>query len=99
MGEASVAFEISGVRDLFANNFRQANIILCAEIRSSIEQLDDISIRGLAHSEAEDDILSYVARMREYEVAGAIRYLVVQCSYGCDLAVAYEGGISVVDSI
>ena len=99
LGEASVVFEISGVRDLFANNFRQGNIILSAEVRTSIDQLDELSIRGLAHSEAEGDIASYIGRMRESEMTGSIRYLVLQCSYGCDLAVAYEGGISVVDGI
>jgi hypothetical protein len=99
LGKVSVVFEVSGVRDLCANNFRQGNIILSAEIRTSVEQLDGLAIRGLAHSEAEDDIASYIRRMRESEVTDSIRYLVLQCSYGCDLAVAYEGGISVVDSI
>jgi hypothetical protein len=97
LGRAIVLFEISGVKDLCANNFRQGNIILSAEVRLSIDQVDSASLRALAHSTAEDDLASYVKAMHEHDAAGAIRYFILQSSYGCDLAVAYNGEVRIVD--
>jgi hypothetical protein len=95
----SIVFEIGGIRDLCATNFRQGNIILDIHICQSIDQLDMLSIQRLAHSETEADMTAYAHRMRQREATDSIRYLVLQCSYGCDVVIAYDGQISIVDAI
>jgi hypothetical protein len=91
-----VTIRLNDVVDFCANDFRQGNIILSAEIRPSVEALDASTLRRLAHSDRAEDALAYRDRMRAKEAAGVpLRYFELLASYGCDLVGACRGEIVV----
>jgi hypothetical protein len=98
LNETSIIFQVDGLLELWAGNFRQGNIILWAAIRSSIDEMDSNSIRGLARADDKTEIEAYKARMRERERQEPLRYFLLQSSYGCDLGAVYKGEVRIVDS-
>jgi hypothetical protein len=89
-----VVLTVTDVKDLFATNFRMGNIVLSVMMFDSIGMFPRALLQGLAQSADDRFVDRYVERAKKQERPGKDRYLMLQSSYGCDIAVVFEGNVS-----
>jgi hypothetical protein len=95
IGQPRVRIQLAGIVDFVANNFRTGNIILSVDVYSSVDQLEENIVRGLAYSDRPEHLIAFKERLRPRDKNGELKYLVLESSYGCDLAAICSGPISV----
>ena len=86
-----VRITLTGVADFCANNMREGNIVLFAQVFDDLHQIGDAALAGLAHSDQAEHIKQYIHQWQT--AVSRNRFFLLGSSYGCDLVSAFGGDI------
>ena len=86
-----VVLTLNGVIDLCVTNMRLGNIVLFAEVFSSPDRIGAEALAGLAQTRDSGMQSRYIESLALR--AATPRWFVLQCSYGADIACAFDGAL------